>query len=107
MALTIGNRADGAGLAPGNPVFIDIVPITFDVSYTTGGLAVGTLLEDEIGKGRTILAMWQNNVVGTTKVFARYDRTADKIVAYDWAGSEISNATDLLDVVLEMVILSK
>lgn len=114
MAITNAALAVASGGAPGQPQYDDIVTLDLDASYPnpgpTGGYAdfYATTLAPIIGKGKTVIAVRQNNSVGTTPVHVGYDRANDKLLCYDWAGAEIANGVDLSGVVgLELVITSR
>jgi hypothetical protein len=108
MALTIGTKAAYAGAAPGDPLFIDIVPVAFDNSYPTGGEAAEALIQAKIGPSRTILAVMQNGLNSGSAINVRWVRSTGKLMALDWAGAEIAGTTDLSSVTdLELVVISK
>jgi len=110
MAITNVALQDKIGGAPGDPVFTDVVTLSLDASYPAGGYVGFTAsVEGQIGLGKTILEVNQNNVPGSPAVYVAYDRTLDALVCYVWAtGVEVAGGVNLSGVVgLELVIRSK
>jgi hypothetical protein len=108
MALTNVTLKYQAGFAPGEPNYRDIVTLDLDASYPTGGYPeFNAAVAAVIGPDKTIQHIAANNIPGSPAVIPMYDRTNDKLVCYDFAGAEVTNATDLQAVVgLELVIFS-
>lgn len=109
MALTLLASQAKAGFAPGDPMYIDVITLSLDNSYPTGGYAFDALFASSIAKGRTILGVTQNNEPGSVKIHPRYVRSTGKLMAIvQSTGAEVAAAVDLSSVVgLELVVLSK
>lgn len=113
MGITNFDKQAGAGGAPGNPQFWDVVEMDLDASYVTGGydLSAGStdrlLLDAQIGSGRTIQAVVQLNYPVATWI-VEWDDTNDKLkVLVDATKAEAANGTNLATMVdLRLLILS-
>jgi hypothetical protein len=93
MALTVANLGTpvNKGRDPGSPVFTDIVAITFDSAYVTGGEPADDLIKAVIGEGRTILNVKPLlPAMGSGPWAVGYDLAAGTLMVFDWAGAEVS-----------------
>lgn len=83
MSIANISLVDSIGGAPGDPVFADLVELDLDNAYPAGGYTtLATVLQDAIGKGKTILSVEQQNSPGTVKIKTKYDYDAGSLMAY-------------------------
>src|SRR5262245_24982053 len=72
--------------------FLRTFDITFDSSYATGGEAI---VPGDVGFVTSIDVFDSETIPGTTVRSVAYDRTNGKLLAYNPAGTEITNTTNL------------
>jgi len=92
MAATVGTPSISVGKDPNSPVFHDLVLITGGNPYATGGgEAIDALIKAKIGADRTIINVKPLLPVGgTTPWISGYDKTAGKLMLFDYAGAEVA-----------------
>jgi len=96
MAATVAAPSVTLDRDPGSPTYTDIVPVSADSDYQTGGYDIDALIKARIGAERTILS-----VTPLLPAFGSggpwvsgYDRAAGKLMLFDWAGAEAALHTD-------------
>lgn len=65
---------------------------TGPASYATGG---DSLPPEQLGLGTLDALLFEAASNGTAAILLRYDYTNEKVMAFDMAGAEIANGTDL------------
>lgn len=111
MALTVANANPNAGNEVVGYRRLHFVTVTFDNSYTTGGLAFDPAQFGVIGKPGMTLALPRIFGADTTKhLICRYDRVNKKLQAFQQSAAtgaltEVPNACDLSTLVVDVLIV--
>lgn len=106
MAVTVNVRMDSSDFVPQQKCSLRhvIADVTFDSSYPTGGEQVR--MEEELGcpSGATHVSSFAVLHDGMAAGFlaAEYDDANEKIILYDEAGAQVSNATDASTVTVHL-----
>lgn len=82
--------------------------VTFDASYTTGGMAVTPTILGYTGGSNVVwmVVTGIRGVAGTVCSGVRYDATNQKLLVYNTtAGAETANATNLSTLVCDYIAL--
>lgn len=93
------------GAVPSRPLYVDLVDVEGEASYTTGGLVIG--LQALIGAGKSILAVHvAQDIANGDAQQGQYDAANDKLIALTDAGVQVAGAVDLTGQVLRLTVLS-
>lgn len=108
MAITNVSSKDRVGFAPGAPVFLDVVELDLDDSYPNpaGYANFSDTIESVIGKGRTILGVFQVNQPAAW--ICRYNPATDALHVYTEALAEAANGANLATMAdVQLLVVSK
>lgn len=111
MAVTVGTLLGNQGMqSSSRPMFFYKVPVTLDASYPTGGYtSFSSSLAAKIGLGKSIVAILPAGNCGG--YVPSWDATNDTLQIY-WgaagqgANTEVTNATDLSAVTVQLLVLA-